>query len=142
MSASLKSRALVTQCAAGLALGFSLAYIGFGDYAELHKMFTFADLRLLWTFAGAVGVTLVGLRCFVRRDLPRRAMHKGVVIGGALFGVGWAVTGACPGIVLVQLGQGTVGALSTLLGIVLGARIFDALNGRFLRWPTGSSCGE
>jgi uncharacterized protein len=135
------TRMVVVQCAAGLALGFSLAFIGFGDYGEVHRMFTFADLRLLLTFAGAVAVTGLGLRFLVRRPLPKRPMHRGVVIGGALFGVGWVLTGACPGIALVQLGEGTMAALVSLASMLAGIRVYDAVNERWLHWEIGS-CGS
>ncbi len=131
---------LAVQCAAGAALGFSLALIGFGDYGELHRMFTFADLRLLLTFAGAVVITGVGLRFVVRAPLPRQPMRRGVVIGGALFGAGWVLTGACPGIALVQLGEGTVEAAVSLTSMLVGMRIYDAVNARWLHWEIGS-CG-
>ena len=36
----------------GIMLGFSLSRIGFADWGEVHRMFTFADLRLTFTFAG------------------------------------------------------------------------------------------
>jgi hypothetical protein len=38
----------------GLLMGMSLTFIGFADYGELHRMFVFADLRLLLVFAGGV----------------------------------------------------------------------------------------
>ena len=136
-----RARMLAVQCAAGLALGLSLSFIGFGDYGELHRMFTFADLRLLLTFAGAVAITGIGLRLLVRAPLPRRTMHRGVVIGGMLFGAGWVLTGACPGIALVQLGEGTVAATVSLASMLAGIRAYEAVNARWLHWETGS-CGE
>jgi hypothetical protein len=45
---------LVANIIAGLALGYTVANIGFGDYAELNRMFTFQDLRMLLAFAGSV----------------------------------------------------------------------------------------
>jgi uncharacterized membrane protein YedE/YeeE len=136
-----RAKALAVQSAAGLALGFSLTCIGFGDYAELHAMFTFSDLRLLFTFAGAVVVVAIGLRALVPGRFPRRSIHRGTVIGAALFGLGWAISGACPGIALVQLGQGTLGALVTLGAMLAGIRGYDAVNARWLHWET-RACGE
>jgi uncharacterized membrane protein YedE/YeeE len=134
---------LVVQIATGAALGFSLGFIGFGDYGELHRMFTFADLRLFLTFAGAVVVTGLGLRFLVRSPLPSAPVHKSAVIGGACFGLGWVLTGACPGIALVQLGEGTLGAAFTLAGMLAGIRAYDAVNQRWLRWgDPDASCGN
>jgi len=136
-----RAKMLAVQCAAGLALGFSLSCIGFGDYGELHRMFTFADLRLLLTFVGAVAITGLGLRFLVRAPLPKQPMHRGVVMGGVLFGAGWVLTGACPGIAFVQLGEGTVAAAVSLASMLAGIRIYDAVNARWLHWEAGS-CGS
>src|SRR5262249_40978409 len=100
--------------AVGLLLGFSLSWVGFADFGEVHKMFTLRDLRLLFTFFAGVALTAVGLMVCVRgQRLVPRPIHKGTLIGGALFGLGWAVTGACPGAALVMVGEGQLAALVT-----------------------------
>ncbi len=108
----------------GLALGFALTRIGFADFDEVHAMFLLTDLRLLFTFAGAVALSFVGFR-LVRGRVARhgvdKPMHRGVLPGSVMFGVGWAITGACPGIVFVQLGAGQLAALVTLGGMGFGA---------------------
>jgi hypothetical protein len=119
--------------------GFALSRIGFGDFSEVHAMFVFSDLRLLLTFAGGVGVSMVGFVMFTKMSqIPRRALHPGSVAGGVLFGAGWALTGACPSIVLVQLGQGYVPALATLVGVLVGVAIYRPLHRRFLPWEMDS----
>ena len=118
----MSSRLLAAAAVPGLILGFSLGNIGFGDFAEVHHMFTFSDLRLFLTFCGGVAITAIGVALFRRRfSLPPRALHRGTVVGSALFGAGWALSGACPGIVLVQVGEGRLYGLLTLAGILAGA---------------------
>ena len=81
----------------GLVFGFALSRIGFGDFAEVHKMFVFEDLRLFLTFAGGVAVSMIGFITLAKlSQIPRRRFNPGSVVGGVLFGAGWAVTGACP----------------------------------------------
>jgi uncharacterized membrane protein YedE/YeeE len=63
------------------------------------------------------------------------------VPGALLFGVGWAISGACPSIAFVQLGQGQLGALATIAGIFVGNRLFAAINGRYLHVPAESCSG-
>jgi uncharacterized membrane protein YedE/YeeE len=109
----------------GIALGFSLSRIGFTDYGELHRMFVFADLRLFLVFMGAVLVTGLGTLALGRwRTLPDKRVHRGAVAGGVLFGVGWAIAGACPGAAFAQLGEGKLTALVSIAGIVLGSAAF------------------
>lgn len=104
---------------AGLALGFVVGNIGFGDFGELHRMFTFADPRMLLSFAGAVVLIMLVFAVLRVRRVPPR-LHAGVVPGAVLFGAGWAISGGCPAIPLVQLGSGYLPAVFTILGIVVG----------------------
>jgi hypothetical protein len=122
----------------GLALGFALSFIGFADWGELHRMFTLVDLRLLFTFVGAVALTAAGFAIAGRsRAFGSRPIHRGTVVGGVLFGAGWAISGACPGASLVQLGEGRVAAVVTIAGIVVGVRLHAAARARWLTWDHG-----
>jgi uncharacterized membrane protein YedE/YeeE len=56
--------------------------------------------------------------------------HTGVIVGGMLFGVGWAITGACPGPIYAQIGAGTWMALFTFAGAMLGMFCYAALKPR------------
>jgi uncharacterized membrane protein YedE/YeeE len=58
--------------------------------------------------------------------------------GSLLFGVGWALSGACPSVALVQIGEGKLAALATLVGIFAGNYGYAWLHERRFRWSTGS----
>ena len=119
----------------GLLLGFSLSWMGFADYGEVHKMFVFSDLRLFLVFMGGVALTGVAFALLARgSNMQLRPVHKGTILGGVLFGVGWAVTGACPGAALVQVGEGQLPAVVTLVGIFAGTFLYRVINSRWLRW--------
>ena len=122
----------------GLLMGFGLSRMGFADFAEAHAMFTFTDLRLFLSFGG--GVALISLFFLIVRakDMPGKALHKGSIIGGTIFGVGWAITGACPSVVLVQIGEGQVAAIATLFGVIIGTSVYPSLHRRFFGWDMGS----
>ncbi len=124
----------------GLAFGFSLGNIGFADYGEVNKMFTFQDLRMLLTFAGAVAIAAVLTFFLFRNRRPGGPIHKGVVPGAVLFGTGWALSGGCPTIPFVQLGTGYLPALFTLAGIGVGMVTYRRVNARYLHLDSGS-CG-
>lgn len=117
-----------------------LCGLGFGDFTEVHRMFTLQDARLYLTFAGAVGVAALGLRLFVRVPPESTRLHRSVPLGSVLFGVGWALCGACPGIGMVGVGQGALPVAVALGGMIVGIRAFDFVNGRWLRWQS-TSCG-
>jgi len=122
----------------GLLLGLTVGRLGFADYNELHRMLLFRDGRLLLAFATAVGLTIVLFHIFRRKlNLAPVAFHKGTIPGAALFGVGWAVTGACPGVALIQLSQGIWLSLATLTGIFVGIALHARFNKK-LGTPAGS----
>jgi uncharacterized protein len=127
----------------GFMMGLALSRIGFTNWDEVHKMFTFADLRLLFAFMGSVAVLAIGWMLIARLSSPKpvwspRLIHNGTLVGGALFGAGWALSGACPSIALVQLGEGQLGAVVTLTGIVTGNWLYSVVHQRYLNWSTGS----
>jgi uncharacterized membrane protein YedE/YeeE len=126
----------------GLALGLVLGQAGFTDYGEIRRMFLLEDGRLLATYLGGVGVAGLGFALVRARlpPLPRRPVHAGTIPGGLLFGAGWALTGGCPGVLLVQLGEGKAAALATGLGVVAGTWLCQRFRER-VRWDTGTCVG-
>jgi uncharacterized protein len=134
-----KGAVLVANIITGLALGFTVTNIGFGDYAELNRMFTFQDLRMLFAFVGAVAVIIVAFALLRVRRTPGR-IHAGVVPGAILFGAGWAITGGCPAIPIVQLATGYLPALITIAGVIVGIRLCRWANGKYFHLDRGS-CG-
>jgi len=126
----------------GLVMGAVLSATGFSDFSEVHKMFVFEDLRLYYVFFGAVGLSSVGFLLFKSiRRAGKKQFHSGTIPGSIMFGVGWAITGACPSVALVQLGEGQFAAAFTLLGIYFGVLVYRTLSAGSLKLDTGV-CGE
>lgn len=125
----------------GAAFGFVLSNVGFTSFDELHKMLTLTDLRMFFTFVGAVMLSAIGYVALRRvRPLPQRILHRGIIPGGVLFGIGWAVAGACPAVAFIQLGEGRLWAAVTLAGIAVGTIGYTTLHRRHLRFDRGT-CG-
>lgn len=132
----------------GVAFGFVLSSNGAADFDAMRDMFLFRSFHL---FGVAIVTTLgaiAGLRMLARWGGapllgPRirwssRPIHRGTVIGAIVFGLGWGVSGTCPGTALVQLGEGHLIAAFTVLGIFVGVLAQQWLNRRVLRWPNPS----
>ncbi|MEU3349108.1 YeeE/YedE thiosulfate transporter family protein [Streptomyces sp. NPDC006700] len=130
---------LLANIITGLALGFTVSNIGFGDYAELNRMFTFQDLRMFLSFAGAVAIIVVAFFLLRVRRTPGR-IHAGVIPGAVLFGTGWAISGGCPAIPIVQVASGYLPALVTIAGVAVGIWLCRWANARFFHLDRGS-CG-
>jgi len=125
----------------GILFGVVLSRIGFGDYDELHSMFILRDLRMMYSFVGAVALSMV-IMLLLNKRIPKqhKIFQPGTVPGSMLFGFGWAITGACPSLVFVQLGHGALPALFTILGIIFGVWLYRKIHARFFGWDTGT-CG-
>jgi len=71
--------------------------------------------------------------------MSHKAMNAGaVVVGGLLFGMGWAVSGFCPGTAVGALGEGRWHALFVIAGMLVGAALYaeayPALKVSVLAW--------
>ena len=128
----------------GVGLGFVVSAAGFTNWDAIHRMFTFAEFRLLLTFGSAAVILAVGWTFLSRFNMPNwspRHFHRGSLPGGLLVGFGWAISGACPTIVMVQLGEGQLGALWTIGGILIGNYVYSVVHPKFFGWSI-SGCGD
>jgi uncharacterized membrane protein YedE/YeeE len=107
------------------------------SWYKIRNMFFFRepDLYLIIGSGVAVGAISVYLikrfhpRTFAGEplDIPGKPFNRGTILGGFLFGLGWFITGTCPGPIYAQIGSGEMWALFTLLGALLGAYLYAAL---------------
>lgn len=128
---------LLANIITGLTLGYTVSNIGFADYTELNRMFTFQDLRMLLSFAGAVVIIVCAFALLRVRRTPGR-IHAGVIPGAVLFGTGWAISGGCPAIPVVQFAGGYLPALVTIVGVTVGIRLCRWANARYFHLDRGS----
>ena len=130
---------LLVTVLTGLALGITVTNIGFGDYAQLNRMFTFQDLRMFLSFAGGVAIIACAFLLLRVRRNPGR-LHGGVIPGAILFGAGWAISGGCPAIPIIQVASGYLPALITIVGVAVGIRLCRWANARYFH-VDGGTCG-
>jgi uncharacterized membrane protein YedE/YeeE len=112
---------------AGIAFGYILHRAGALEYDNILKMLRLLDLRIMQFMFFAVAVSLVGiytLNVFSVGTINNLPFHPGVVVGGLVFGVGFALTGYCPGTVIGALGQGKKDAIFVTLGAFLGTFLY------------------
>jgi uncharacterized membrane protein YedE/YeeE len=131
----------------GTAFGFVLSRSGAADYDFVQGMFLLESFQLYGIIGTAVAVTAPGLWLLKRAGrtatgqplrVAPKPRHPGNVLGGVLFGIGWSITGMCPGPILVNLGEGKLYALGALAGVLVGAGFFGVLYQRLaapLRLP-------
>lgn len=105
--------------------------------AMLLKDMTIVKFMLSAIIVGTVGIHLLVSAGVV--ELQIKATHVGAnLIGGLLFGAGWAVMGYCPGTSVGALGEGRWHAVWAILGMLFGAAIYaeayPAMKATVLNW--------
>ncbi len=103
------------------------------SWFRIQEMFRFQSFHMYGVMGSAVVVGALSIFLIKRLnakalnseliEIPEKKFNSGTVIGGTLFGMGWALTGACPGPLYTHHGAGTsvmiVAILSALLGFWL-----------------------
>jgi uncharacterized protein len=60
-------------------------------------------------------------------DFSVRTFNKGQIFGGFIFGLGWAITGACPGPLFAQIGTGVTVVAVTILSAIAGTWVYGCI---------------
>jgi len=130
----------------GTLFGFLLSRAGATTFDFHAQLFQFGDLRLLWVIASAAAIGVAGIfsmkwwraRSWFGGELLQfdgKPMRRQLVPGALMLGIGWGLTGSCPGTAPVMLGEGKFAALFTVVGIVLGTYAYGMLAGKQKRTP-------
>lgn len=114
----------------GALLGLVLAKSDAASWDRVHKMFRFEEAHMYLIIGTGIGVAIIAMAILKKLHASSiggkpivyqpKPYHKGIIIGGMVFGAGWAITGACPGPIYTQIGGGEWYALITLSGALLG----------------------
>ncbi|WP_135536867.1 YeeE/YedE family protein [Halostella pelagica] len=116
----------------GLIFGFGLAFSGMAKPEIVLDFLQFEDFGLLFVMGGAAVVTgitfAVATRSLDRAPLTGdaykrrlKSFDRNVILGGAIFGVGWGLSGICPGAAYASVGIGNYPILWAIAGMFLGA---------------------
>ncbi len=95
------------------------------------------DPTLMFVMAGALAVTIPAFTLIMRRSQPlldgqfvlpiKRVVDRPLILGAAIFGIGWGLGGFCPGPALAALASGSPAVILFVLAMIVGQR----LAGRF-----------
>ncbi|MGZ0746938.1 YeeE/YedE family protein [Haloparvum sp. AD34] len=116
----------------GLVFGLGLAISGMARPEVVLDFLQFEDFGLLFVMGGAAVVSGIAFAVATRylgdapltaREYTRRVkeLDQNVVIGGVIFGVGWGISGICPGAAYASFGIGNYPILWAIAGMFLGA---------------------
>lgn len=124
---------VIVHLLVGLLFGVGLVISGMANPA---KVLNFLDLFGTWdpslafVMGGAVAVAFVGFRLVLGRGRPvfdttfhlptKQDIDRPLVLGAALFGIGWGLGGFCPGPAFVALGLGAPGTYAFVPAMLVG----------------------
>ena len=132
----------VLPLAAGLLFAVGLVISGMTQPNKVIAFLDFAgdwDPSLAFVMVGAIGVyLLVHRRLVLRRERPvhaprffiptTSAIDARLILGAVIFGVGWGLSGFCPGPALVSFGAGTTAALWFVPAVLVGMALFHVIS--------------
>ncbi len=120
---------LLTGFLIGCAFGAILYLGGATSYRRILGTLRLKDMWIIKLMGTAIGVGALGIALLNLGGWAHMSVKPvyvwGVALGGLVFGVGWAVSGFCPGTCVVGAAEGKKDALATLLGGLVGALIFS-----------------
>lgn len=129
--------AMIAVLLIGAYLGVLFTKSEVARWERVHDMFLFREAHMYLIISVAIVVAMVSMLVIKWLGVSSvqgqpikykpKPFHTGVILGGTMFGAGWAITGACPGPIYAQIGSGEWMALCTLGGAMLGMFTYAAL---------------
>jgi uncharacterized membrane protein YedE/YeeE len=107
------------------------------SWFRIQEMFRLESFFMYGVIGSAVMVGAISVFSIKKFDIKTiygekiifhpKTFNKGQIIGGLMFGLGWAMTGACPGPLFAQIGTGATVIIVTLLSAILGTWVYGLL---------------
>ena len=107
------------------------------SWFRIQEMFRFQAFHMYGVIGSAVLVGMISIQLIKRNRLQTvngepiviadKKFNHGIWIGGFIFGLGWAITGACPGPLFAQLGSGVGAAAMMIVAALAGTWTYSAL---------------
>jgi uncharacterized membrane protein YedE/YeeE len=133
----------------GIAFGFVMERAGFGRAPKLVAQFYGSDLTVLKVMftaiasamLGAVILSGVGLLDLEAVQFNYPTFLWPMIAGGLLLGVGFVVSGYCPGTSFVATASGKLDGLATVVGVIGGSLLYAEVEPRLGAFPTSGKLG-
>jgi uncharacterized membrane protein YedE/YeeE len=116
---------------AGVLFGIVMSKSEAISWYRIQEMFRFQSFHMYGIIGTAVAIGVISIfliKKYQLKDIEGKVIMipdkekgwKNGIFGGTIFGMGWAVTGACPGPMFVNLGQGYLAFLLIIIGATIG----------------------
>jgi len=121
----------------GIVFGFILIKGEVISWFRIQEMFRFQSFHMYGVICSAIVIGMISIFIIKKFNIKTfsgaeikiapKEFTKGNIIGGLLFGLGWAMTGACPGPLYALIGSGSLIVIVILLSAVFGTYMYGVL---------------
>jgi uncharacterized protein len=120
----------------GFVFGIVLTKAEAVSWYRIYEMFQFQSFHMYGIIMTAIAVGVIGIQIIKRKQLKDINGNLLIVqdkgnarywIGGILFGLGWAMVGACPGPIFIMLGAGFMSVGLILIGALVGTFLYGVV---------------
>lgn len=122
----------------GIFFGIILFKSEAASWFRIYEMFQFKSFHMYGIIGSAIGFGIIITQLIKRYQLksfygetiiisPKEKSFNRYMLGGILFGLGWALAGACPGPMFVLLGAGYLPILIVLISSILGTLLYGII---------------
>ncbi|QYH39602.1 hypothetical protein SAMN04488519_101202 [Algoriphagus ornithinivorans] len=104
------------------------------SWFRIQEMFRLQSFHMYGVIGSAIVTGIISIQIIKRFgiktihgekiNIPTKEFRKGQIIGGFIFGLGWAITGACPGPLFAQIGSGFTVVGITLISAIAGTWVY------------------
>ena len=124
----------------GVVFGLTLTKTEAISWFRIQEMFRFQSFHMYGIIGSAILVGMISLLILKRLkvkalngeeiSVPDKKFNKGSIIGGTIFGMGWALSGACPGPLYALLGAGYPVVIVAIISALAGTWVYSYLRPR------------
>jgi uncharacterized membrane protein YedE/YeeE len=128
----------------GILFGIIMSKAEIVSWFRIYEMFKFQSFHMYGVIGSAVLLAMISMYLFKKKLIksykgetilvePKIKGWRHNLFGGIIFGLGWALAGACPGPMFVLLGMGIFSILVVILGAFLGTFIYGLIYNKLPR---------
>lgn len=125
----------------GVLFGIILSKAEIISWYRIYEMFKFQSFHMYGVIGSAVITGMIlfyffnkgSIKTYLGKQIEIEPKKKGIyrnIIGGIIFGLGWALAGACPGPMFILLGKGALAIGIVIIGGLIGAFLYHAIKSR------------
>ncbi len=131
----------ISYLTTGIFFGIVMYKSEAASWFRIYEMFEFGSFHMYGIIGSALVLGIIGVQLIKRNNIraiggkhmqldPKKRSVTRYLVGGIIFGLGWALAGACPGPMYVLAGAGYVSILVVIFGALLGTFLYGLLRNK------------